>query len=160
MADDSNIDEVAAWEKALIDSFDFTRPGTDQSLGRDMAGDVAEGIHERTVDRRQDVDGNKLVANEYHYAAWKAETLNVYQPLVKTGQMTSLLSLIGDVTVTPNEIVMSYGTGDQDAEGATDRDKAAWNSGKWPFYAIDDLIVAKLVDRAADAFDRAARESQ
>jgi hypothetical protein len=171
MADASNIDDVAAWEKDLIDSWNFTRPGQDQSLGRDMARDVAVGIQERTVAEQRDAMGGSLKPNEKRYKTWKEVKLGVYQPLVKTGQMLSLESLVGDVTVAPDEIVMNYGTGrsptrsaspmgglSKQDEKVTDRQKADWNSDDRPFYAMDDQIIATLADRAAAEFDKIARE--
>lgn len=157
-AGNSNIDDVEAWERQLIDSFDFTRPGEDQSLGRDMAGDVAMGIIDRTVAEQRDVNGSPLKPNKDPYKTWKEVKLGVYQPLIKTGQMMSLLSVKGEVAVSPDEVVMTYGVNDADEDGVTDRQKAEWNSDERPFYAMDDKIVATLVDRASDAFDRAAKE--
>ena len=52
--------EVIDWLDRLIDAFDFTLAGDDQSLGRDMANAVALGIHERTVSDKQTPKGQPL----------------------------------------------------------------------------------------------------
>ena len=171
-SDQSNYARIESWKKELIDSWVFTRPGEDQSLGRDMAGDVAQGIHDRTIEDQRDATGSPLKPNKDPYKTWKEVKLGVYQPLVKTGQMLSLTSLLGDVTVTDDEILMKYGTGEPPSRSAspsgslsnqdasvTDRQKAEWNSEERPFFALDDKIVEALMDRAGDAFDKAAREN-
>lgn len=158
LAGGSNIDDVEKWEKDLIDGFDFTRVGEEQSLGRDMVRDVAQGIHDRTVAERRDATGAPVKSNEYHYAVWKAEKLGVYQPLIKTGRMLSLVSLIGNPEISPDLIVMPYGTGEEDEDGVTDRDKAGYVSGERPFFALDDAIVDRLADRAGEAFDKLIQE--
>jgi hypothetical protein len=48
MAENSNIDEVVISLERCVDGWDFTRPGADQSLGRDMARLVAERILARS----------------------------------------------------------------------------------------------------------------
>lgn len=165
----SNIDEVESWEKDLIDSFDFTRPGEDQSLGRDMAADVATGIIDRTTAEQRDATGSPLKPNEPKYAKRKAEKYGAHQPLVRTGQLLSLQSVKGEVTVSPDEIVMRYGTGDapsrsstgyiSDADRAvTDRQKAEWNSDERPFYAMDDAIIDAVAQRAADELAKVMNE--
>lgn len=172
MAEDSNIDDVEAWEKGLVDSLDFTLPGVDQSIGRDVVGDVASGIHERTVDLMRDATGAPLKPNKDPYKTWKEVKLGVYQPLIKTGQMLSLLSLKGDATITPDEIAIEYGTGEPPSRSAsptgglskgdedvTDRQKAEWNSDERPFFALDDAIIDRIADRAMATFDKYAREN-
>lgn len=169
---DSNIDEIGSWLDQLVDTYNFTRPGTDQSLGRDLAGVVAQGIQDRTVADQTDANGGPLKPNEPKYAKWKAKRFDAHQPLVRGGQMLSLQSLIGEVEVTADEVIMHYGTGDEEplvsSTGAvmprtihkqigavepapTDREKAEWNSDDRPFYALDDKIGEAVRDAAAAA---------
>jgi len=162
----SNIDDLARWERELIDTWDFTVAGESQSLGRDMVGAVAEGINERTVADQKDATGGDLTPNEARYAARKAREWGSHQPLIRSGQMLSLESLIGEVEVEPHQITMRYGTGRpatrvsgpggklRDDE-PTDREKAGWNSEERPFYALDEAIVDDhVMPVAAESFDK------
>lgn len=163
MADvESNIDDIEAWLDGIVAAVDFTRPGKDQSLGRDLAGIVAEEIHKRTVGNEQSADGSTLKANTPKYAAWKAKKYHVQQPLIRTGQLTSLQSLIGETTITADEVEMRYGVNEapsRTSTGAalsksdaaiTDRQKAEFVSDERPFYALDERIADECAKFAAE----------
>ena len=93
------------------------------------------------------------------------------QPLMKTGQMLSLLSLKGVVDVEPSSIVIHYGIdeppsrvfmpqgelSEQDKQ-ITDRKKAEYNQDVRPFWGLDDRICQAIADLAGEAFTRLAKE--
>lgn len=168
---DSNINEVKLWLHGIVDSFDFTRPGKDGSLGRDMAGVVAEGIIDRSVPDAVSPDGSGWAANEARYAAWKRAKFAADQPGILSGQMLSLESVRGDVKVTPTEVTMNYGIGSgasrsrtgaalsASQQATTDRDKARhFAEGGREFYGMDrqiaDAVVAEVEDAIADHLGR------
>lgn len=162
----SNEDSLEADLRALIDSWDFTAPGEQQSLGRDVVGEIAAGIHDRTVAEKKDAHGEPLKPNEKRYAARKAREFQSFQPLVRSGQLLSLDSLVGRVDVTPDKITMNYGTnsapsrvfgpsGNLRQNEPTDRQKAEWNSEERPFYALDERIVdERVLPAVAESLDK------
>jgi|GEM_PF-2915897 len=168
MADDnSNIDEVGQWISGILEGIDFTMPGADQSLGRDMAGVVANGIIDRSVPDAQAPDGSTWAANEPEYAARKRARYDADQPGILTGQMLSLESVKGELTLAPAEVTMKYGTGEsakrarngaeppKASDPPTDRQKAEWfTEGGRPFYELDDQINEAVVKEAEDAIEK------
>jgi hypothetical protein len=162
MADlESNIDDIEQWIDGIVSAVDFTRPGKDQSLGRDLAGIVAEEIQVRTAGNSQSADGSPLKDNEPRYAAYKARKYNVHQALVRTGQLLSLQSLIGETTITSDEVSMRYGVGEAPKSGSTgyisdadkkvtDREKAEYVSDERPFYGLDERIADEVAKAAGE----------
>lgn len=159
-----DIDALARDLDALVAGIDFSMPGRDQALGRDLAGVIAQGIVDRTVAEQRSVDGGVLKANVPQYRAWKAAKYGSYQPLVRTGQMTSFPSVLGEVTIVSSDVRMRYGTGSaptssstgylSDSDRAvTDRDKAGYVSDDRPFYGLDDRIADAVIEAAGDALD-------
>lgn len=159
---DSNLDDVAAWVDAAVDSFDFTIAGKDQSLGRDLAGVVADGISERSEPAALDPDGTEWEANEPKYAKRKGKKYDAWQPNVRTGQMLSVKSLIGGTVVAAQEVELRYGTGQppdsarkgdltESDKSITDIEKAFFCSKSRPFYALDGAIVGAVVAEAGEA---------
>lgn len=159
-----DIDALARDLDALVAGIDFSMPGRDQALGRDLAGVIAQGIVDRTVGEQRSVDGSVLKANMPQYRAWKAAKYGSYQPLVRTGQMTSFPSVLGEVTIVSSDVRMRYGTGSaptssstgylSDSDRAvTDRDKAGYVSDDRPFYGLDDRIADAVIEAAGDALD-------
>src|SRR5689334_1970463 len=110
-------DAVLAHVAAAVDSFDFSIPGeAGGTLGRDLAVAVAQGIADRSADGK-DPDGNDWRPNSdtpFHglpgYATYKRERYDVDRPGELGGQMLSQLSLLGQTTVTADEVEMVYGT--------------------------------------------------
>jgi hypothetical protein len=161
----SNLGEIDAWMKQLVDSFNFQRPGKDQSLGRDIAGAIANGIRDRSVPDAMGPDGDKWDDNEESYAAEKRQKYDADQPNVRTGQMLSLQSLMGRTTVEPELVEMRYGVdeppssafnGTELTEGdkaVTDIQKAEWCSVTRPFYALDEEIKAAARAEAGEALN-------
>jgi hypothetical protein len=160
----SNIDEIDDYLRSILDQVDFTRPGKDQSLGRDIAGIVAEEINVRTAGNAQDIDGSPLKENEPRYAARKLAKYGTDQPLIRTGQMLSMESLLGETTISKREIEMRYGTGQAPSSGGTgylsagdrkvtDREKAEYNSEDRPFYGLDERIANEVAEYAQEWLD-------
>jgi hypothetical protein len=162
----SNADQVAAWIDRTIDGFSFELPGTDQSLGRDIAGIVAEGMIERAVPGTKAPDGGTWPRNEPKYAAWKRKKFGADQVGILTGQMLSLASMMGQVNVTADRVEMTYGTGETPTrsqsgaaltpgeKAATDRQKAEWfTAGGRAFYGLDANIAAQVITHAGERFD-------
>jgi hypothetical protein len=118
--DNSDMDQVAAFLRGFVDSFDFTRPGKEQSLGRDVAGRIVERIADRAVKERRGAN-SKWQPNSSTpsrsapkgYRGWKADAYGVGEDAAneRTGQMLSPTSLYGRTRIEAKEITMVYGTG-------------------------------------------------
>jgi hypothetical protein len=146
---ESNLDDIDRWLDDAVASVDFTRPGSEGSLGEDIAHIVARSIVDRTVAEQKASDGSPLKENEPRYAAYKRKRYQAHQPLIRTGQMMSLQSVLGETSISADSIEMRYGTGeapqtsstgyisDQD-KAVTDREKAEHTSAERPFYGLDD----------------------
>ena len=162
----SNIDAVSQRIASLIDSYNFTRKGGDKSLGHDMAVAVANRIRERSVPDALSPSGDEWPANEPKYADRKRNKYDADQPNLRTGQMLSLESLLGKVTVTPEKILMQYGTGTAPSAAGngttlttgdssiTDIEKAYFCSKTRPFYALDEEAKKAAAEIAAETFAR------
>lgn len=163
MADvESNFLEFEAEFKGLIDGFNFTIPGKDQSLGRDLAAGAALMISDRSISEQGNAQGQPWDANERKYKAMKERKHGVYSVGVLTGQMLSLESMKGETTVEANEVVMVYGTnteptkfstyGDLKPNEPTDREKAEWFAdGGREFYELSEDDANNLIIEAAEA---------
>ena len=174
----SNIAEVMAWLSGFVDSFDFTRVGEDQSLGRDVAMKFVERIH----DRAHEIKGGAFEEwkeNAPAYAAWKQERYNVADtPTVRTGQMLSQKSLFGRTTIAAREITMKYGVGtppDRTSTGVeladadtkrTDLEKAYYvHTGqskheiKRPFYEVNEMDGRHVSDLCQQNLNDLIRET-
>jgi hypothetical protein len=172
MAQTSNIDQVVSWLENWVNSYDFTRPSKDQSLGRDIATKVVEGIERRSSDQNQ---GATTVwpPNAPTYAASKQKRYGWSHPNYRTGQMLSKASLFGRTTIAPQEVTMRYGTDTPPSGSAapsgyisdhdryvTDTEKASFpHSGqsrrqvKRPFYELDDEITRQVLDVCRENLD-------
>lgn len=167
----SNADEAHAWLDRVVDSFDFARPGVEGSLGRDLAVAAAEGMVERSIVDQTERTGSPFLANEPIYARWKAAKYDAHQPNVRTGQMLSLQSMLGDVDISPEDVALRYGTGQPPASAfsgvalsesdrsITDIEKAFFASEDRPFYGLDDSIDETLQAVAQEALDRLVEEA-
>jgi hypothetical protein len=122
MTDNSNIDEVIAFLDGFVDSFNFKRPGIEQSLGRDIQYKVADRIQTRALSDRKGT-GEPWKENSTRafpwfpngYKAWKLENYGADEPNSRTGQMLSQKSIRGRSTIEEREITMIYGTGEPPA---------------------------------------------
>lgn len=172
----SNIDDVSAWLDKVVASVNFEMHGTEESLGRDLASAVAEGIQLRTEQEKRDADGGPLKPNEVKYAARKERDYDIAAntPAVRTGQTLSLVSLLGQTNVSRDIVQMTYGTDEPPTrtrsggwkrpklreadQRVTDREKAQFleEQGR-PFYALDEEIVGRCVELCQDAVERLLR---
>jgi hypothetical protein len=113
----SNIAEVTTWLQGFVDSFDFKRPGVDQSLGRDVAMLAVHRISDRSLSDRTGF-GTAWPPNSEKpsrwapqgYRQWKEDNYGVGEPNSRTGQMLSQQSLYGRTQIESKEVKMIYGT--------------------------------------------------
>lgn len=159
MAVESNKDDLMRDLRDLIDSFGFDATIEGKNLGQDCAGIVADGIAARSIDDESGPDG-QWKPNAPEYAKWKARKYGVGKPNIRTGQMLSHQSLIGQTVITTASVEMNYGTGqpptssatgqgyDQKRDGEiTDIEKAFFCSTTRPFYLLDDIIADRVLFR-------------
>jgi hypothetical protein len=145
----------------LLGTFNFTRQGHEESIGKDAAGIVAQGIIDRSV---SDQGGPNAAwpQNDPDYTADKVLLYNVSLIGFRTGQMISLPSLLGNVIIEPDTVTMNYGAGNPPRESmssnylskgdksVTDRKKAGWfTEKKGPFFAYDDKIADEVREYVA-----------
>ena len=158
--------------EALVETFDFSLPGRDQSLGRDVAVRIAAQIAERCA-KGVDPEGKPWKPNAPGYASYKRVRYNVYQPGELGGQMTSLESLVGQPEISRDEITMKYGTGERPARAsrsgtqlresettATDREKAQYfhDSGR-EFYGLTDEDAGSVTEMLVEALGKHFRDA-
>lgn len=156
--------------EALIATFNFERQGHGESLGKDAAGIVAEGIKDRSVADQGGPDGT-WPANDPKYTARKKKKYNVELVGFRTGQMISMPSLLGRVDVTPHLVEINYGTGQPPAgsmssgyistqdTSISDVEKAWFFTRlKGSFFVLDTQIADKVRECFADELDKFIRE--
>jgi hypothetical protein len=119
-----NFDELRDDLEELVESIDFTRTGTQESLGKTLLGIVHEGISDRN---RSGVDpeGVGWPDNRGEYGERKRGVgipvgVGLYARGRIGGEMLSLVQVIGEVTIEPDSARSDYGVTD-DA-----RDKGNW----------------------------------
>lgn len=152
--------------KALIETYDFTRPGRDQSLGRDAANKVAELILDRSVRDQGGPDGT-WPANKDTYTRRKERLYHVNLIGFRTGQMISLPSLLGHVDIGRHNVTLTYGTGtapsssmsspyiSESDKQISDTKKAEYfTARKGRFYALDETISDALRELFAEDLDK------
>lgn len=170
----SNADAISALIQEVIDSFDFTLPGEEESLGLDLVSIAVEEMTEQAVTRGLNPDGTPLKPNQAKYAKRKKARYDSDQPGILGGQMLSNESMTGIPVISASRILMLYGTGENPPENArngtpltkgersaTDFQKAGYYAkGQRFFYAFDDAGNAEraIVARAGEAFDMYLRE--
>lgn len=109
MSQNSNAAHVQAWLEHWLAGVNFTRPGADQSLGRDIALKVVDRIATRGTVDKSGADG-EWPKNAPAYAAYKAKRYGITDaPNIRTGQMLSQQSLYGRTRIEEKEITMVYG---------------------------------------------------
>lgn len=136
---DSNADAFLRDLEDLIDTFNFDASIGNMSLGKRMANKTAEMIALRSATQQKGASV-QWEPNKEPYKSDKAKKYNVHDLAgVRTGQMLSIMSLLGETEIQADEIVMDYGIDqpatrsygsshfDPKADGkATDREKAKW----------------------------------
>lgn len=124
------MDQVVSWLGEFIDGFDFTRKGTDQSLGRDVALTIIRGpdtsslggIMGRCADEITP-DGAAWPANSDNpsgkgYASRKERIYGWRETNRRTGQLLSQVSLYGKTTIEPRVVTLVYGTDEPPSNSA------------------------------------------
>jgi hypothetical protein len=163
-----NLDHVEALVE-LISLFDFTLPGKEQSLGRDLAVVAADEMIDRTLDEQMDANGSHLRRNSARWRAYKEARYGVVDKTgLLGGQMLSHEAMLGETTIEPELVTMVYGHGTTPTRAtsqsgadlkprelkATDREKMSWFQDRFgDIYAFDDLIEEALYDHARRALD-------
>ena len=105
----SNIDQVTAWLDAFVDPSNFTRPGTDQSLGRDVAWKVVEQIEDRAQkDKRGTGDDWDPNAPDMPRGK-RSGTASSIARTRERARCSSTESLYGRTTIEPEQVTMIYG---------------------------------------------------
>lgn len=163
MDSSQNISDYFGKLGRLIGTFDFTRHGQNESMGKDAAGIAAEGILDRSVADQAGADGVFPENDPEKYTPWKRRKYGVDLIGFRTGQMISLPSLLGKVEVSPDSVLIHYGTGLAPAESmssnyisesdkrVTDTEKAEYfteKKGRW--FALDDKIAGQVREFFAD----------
>ena len=169
--DTDNLGQLIAWLDAIVETYDFTLPGVEGSLGRDLAAKAAEGIALRS-NQGLDPDGAAWEENSAPYEKYKRKRyLMADRPNIRTGQMLSAQSLLGSTEVTRDQVLMKYGLGRPPERAVTgvplaeadqtitDIEKAFFCSNARPFYALDGAICDELQQVAQDALDHHLAES-
>lgn len=136
----------------LLETFNFTRTGHEESMGKDAAGLVAKGIFDRSENDQGGPTGT-WPDNHPAYTSRKVAKYNVALIGFRTGQMISLPSLLGKVDVEPDTVVIRYGTGKPPSQSISSSyisaaDKAIadvkkaeyFTEKKGPFFEVDDRI--------------------
>jgi hypothetical protein len=111
-----NIGQVIAWLNNWVDTFDFKRPGNDQSLGRDVMKLAAQRMRDRSLQDRTGFGTawppNSETPSHWApegYRAWKEKNYGTGDPNSRTGQMLSQLSMEGRSTIEAKQVTMIYG---------------------------------------------------
>ena len=183
----SNIGDVMEFLRDFVEGFDFTRPGRDQSLGRDLAHAQVDQIMTRSS-KFQSPDGSQWTGNSTSpwrrypqgYKQWKEEQYGWDDaPNYRTGQMLSQLSLFGRTRIEPRQITLIYGIEAAPTRSAspnghlnletdgkvTDVQKATWAHGgekgkpARPFYGVGDGDAEALCAVAREALHEYIRSS-
>lgn len=139
-------------------------------MGKDAAGIVAEGILDRSAADQAGPDGI-FPANDPKYTARKVAKYGVDLIGFRTGQMISLPSLLGHVVVTPDTVLIQYGTGlaptesmssdyiSMSDQSVTDKEKADYFTAlKGRFFALDDNIAESVRTYFSDQLGQFIRE--
>ena len=148
-----NLNEIVGWIEGVVRSVEFTRKGEEQSLGRDLVGIVAQEIAD-AASAGTAPDGTSWSPNAPAYARYKAKRYSVgeHAPNIRTGQMLSLQSLVGQPLITADRIEMKYGLGVPPSRTATgvplsesdrsisDVEKAFFNNESRPFFFMTESI--------------------
>lgn len=168
-----NIEQVCAWLEEFLLSFNFSLPGKDRNLGRDLAHVFAASISERSASESRGADGSeKWPANKRRYAKMKADHYGwpEEKPNYRTGQMLSHASLFGRTKVKDQLVELIYGRQEPPEEcyspfdlrteamkkadeSITDVEKAEYASTERPFFEVDDDVEADVIEAADEALD-------
>lgn len=157
----SNADQVFDAIEGIVTSYNFTLPGRNRDLGMELAYKVADGIHDRSIQEQRGAS-SFWAACDAEYVTEKFDLYKTNKTGERTGQMLSILSLVGQVEISEYTVYMTYGIdaaptrskysgyiSDQD-KSITDAEKAEHFSAKRPFYELDEVICQACVELARD----------
>lgn len=173
MSTTHNLTVVARLVDEVADAVDFTRPGVDRMLGRELLALIAEGIAIRTIQRQVDPGGNPLKPLSPGYLKWKRAKFGIEKIGILTGQMLSQRSLEGVQEFSKTTASMTYGVNEpairpgstmgapkrsfkqsaEDETPPTDREKARKFEVHREFYALDGEIEDAAVEHVAKYLD-------
>ncbi len=137
-----NTADLRGFVVGTIETFDF-RAATEEgrALGEILPDVIADGISERSTRERAAPSTGTWRENEEKYKRRKLRLYGVGETNSRTGQMLSILSLRGKVTIEPQLLTMEYGTGQPPSSGSTgyisDQDRLITDEDK-AFYAAED----------------------
>lgn len=162
MSDDSNIDEIEALFDRFDEAIDFTRPGEEGSLGKDLL--KSQGL--RILDRAQAEQGSEgeWEANRGEYKKRKdKKSLPVGRGLGEDDEdrMLSQLNVMGEQDVTATEATMKFGQTEKarskgdwfsnGSEGEDGKRSGAKNQPRRDFYAITSEDEDAIIEQSAEA---------
>lgn len=166
MASDSNIQPIVEnyfrYLDRLLKTFNFTRRGKEHALGVEAAHKVGQGIIDRTIHNQTDANGNAFPVNSPKYDAMKIAKYSTDRIGVRTGQMLTLISVLGKIELEPFLVTMRYGTNTPPPPApnaiypkdthVTDTKKAEhFTDKKGDWYQPDENIADKVREHFADA---------
>lgn len=170
MADvQSNFPEIERVIQAIADSFNFERPGREQSLGRDALGVVTTSIQDRCRNET-DPEGNRWAPNKEWAQKDPRKRGKPVGILGDSDNMLAPLQIQGEQDVTSTQAEVTYGTdewnrrkaqwftnGSRASDDGTER-SGADNQEARPFYEIGEAE-ERALDEFFDAeLDRYLRE--
>lgn len=159
---DSNIQDLEAFFARFDEAIDFTRPGTEGSLGKDLL--KSQGL--RILDRAQAEQGSEgeWAENRGEYKKRKDKKgLPVGRGLGEDDEnrMLSQLNVMGEQEVTATEATMRFGQGDKarnkgdwftnGSEGEDGKRSGAKNQPPRPFYQITSEDEDAIIEQSAEA---------
>jgi hypothetical protein len=171
----SNAAAVKAQIAAFVKGIDFTRPGKEGSLGKDLLSEAATGIIDQAIGNQQSPDGTPFAANQGPYGdAKREEGLPVGIGLKghrggSSERMLSLVEVMGEQDIKPDEATMKYGRseamkrrGQWFTAGSTAVDgcepSGAMNQPSRPFYGLGDETKANVREVGHDFVRDRVRE--
>jgi hypothetical protein len=154
-----NVDQLYNDIHDFVDGFNFTTQVEVKSLALDCAGVIADGIIARSIDDQSAAEGSWDALNE-KYKEWKVKKYGVGLIGVRTGQMLSLNSVLGEIEITPELATVLYGKAlaDPEDDTITDIEKAYFFSERRPFFELDDKITDELFARIEELLETYLRK--
>lgn len=154
----SNRAAVVAGCAALGRGLSLKNRGRYRSLGDDAADLIAEGEFDRTALDQKEPGGSPLKPLSPRYLADKVRRGYPRTILVRTKAMLALAELRGEVSVTADEMVMTFGTSEETRQKAEWAHEGGRHRPARPFVGLDERIEADLDRLAEEGLDRQAED--
>ncbi len=148
----SNLPEIDKVFRDLADTFDFTRPGRQQSLGRDALAAVTTAIGDRC--RREEAPGGDRWAENKEWA--KKDPRKRGKPIGVLGDQDNMLSpaeLAGEQEITKDSAIATYGITDENQQKMEWFSEGNSNQAARPTYEMDaetDAALEAVLDEELD----------